>query len=192
MTTRERGPAPHEAPPEQSSRHPAADHGQRSPRPRPTPAVERGQASTPAGHPPFPFLLDEETDLNVLDAVRRLIGWARTVEAPAFGSLEWLELPTTDPRWKAALVRAAVAWWAAENDLGLPASPERLDRLVGAELKAASLDVHAAMTEQGEFRRDHVHHSVLARRRTRPTSRPEDHPGGPVPVWGPRDGGWAA
>lgn len=155
------------------------------------PTVERGHGGTSTSHPPFLFLLDEETDLDVLAAVRDLIGWARTVEAPRFGSREWFELSTGDSRWKAALVRAAAAWWAAENDLDLPASPERMDRAVAVELRDASRAVHQAMAERGEFRRDHTPRHVLALRRVLPASRPEDYPGGPVPAWGPDGGGRA-
>jgi hypothetical protein len=31
--------------------------------------------------------------------------------APTFGSREWTELDPADPRWTAATVRAALAWW---------------------------------------------------------------------------------
>lgn len=154
-----------------------------------TPPLSAEQRS----HPPFLFLLDEEgPDLDVLAAVRDLIGWTRTVEAPRFGSREWLELGRDDPRWKAALVLAAAAWWAADNDLGLPASRERIDQAVAVELKDASLAVHQAMAEQGEFRRAHTPNRVLAARRALPATRPGDHPGGPVPAWGPDGGGRVA
>lgn len=188
MTANERGPAVNEAPPE-SKRRVTADHCEPIPRHRSAAAAEHEHRIAPTAHPPLPLLPDAaDLDLDVHVAIQDLLGWARTVQtAPRFGPREWLELPANDPRWKAALLLAGIAWWAAENGLGLPASPKRLHRLVGAELKVAALDVHAAVTEQGGFRRDHVAHAVLTRRRALAASRPEDHPGGSVPVWGPDD-----
>lgn len=125
-------------------------------------------------------LLDDERDeLEVLAAVA---AWSQPFlrgDAPIFGSPEWLDLDAADHRRTAAVVRAALAWWRCGDPID-----EDQARLDLAGLRQASWAVSGRLGAS-----DGVYRPTMAelqrRRRQLLEPRPKDHPGGPVPLWGP-------
>ena len=152
------------------------------------PSHDVGPVGPVVAHDPG-LMADDSLPLpaNDLAAVHGAFWAAVAVGGPEFGTAEWAALDPDDPRAWAATVRGAFCWWAAEHDLGLPASRERLDALVEqevtCELKAAAVAVSQEMSRQST--RPGPPHAELQRRRALPIERAGDHPGGPVPAWGP-------
>jgi hypothetical protein len=116
-------------------------------------------------------------DTQTLFAVAR---WARPFlaedDVPAFGSPEWVALGPHDPRFAAAVVRAALAWWRAGEPL------EVLETAYAAE------GMKRALAEAGPYNRDSLvkvmkTFAELDQDRHLPARRPTDHPGGPVAAW---------
>lgn len=126
-------------------------------------------------------------ELSDSDTLLAVAGWAHPFleldDVPVFGSAEWLALDLTDQRRAAAVVRAALAWWGA----GEPADQ--------VETAYRAQAMKRAMAEAGPFSRTGVRDAMvspdvptfaeLEEHRWLADHRPEDHPGGPVELWGP-------
>lgn len=135
----------------------------------------RPDGSAPARH----CVLDEPDDLEVMAAVG---AWARPFlrgDAPVFASPEWLAMDPADPRRAAAVVRAALTWWRCGDPLD-----ENQARMDLAAVRQASWEISGRLGSS-----DGVYRPTMAelqrRRRHLLEPRPNDHPGGPVSLWGP-------
>lgn len=157
-----------------NERRPAGGHGTPSPTSH-RQAASHHDSSVPARH----CVLDERDELAILAAVG---AWSRPFlrgDAPVFASPEWLAMDPADPRRAAAVVRAALAWWRCGDPID-----EDQARLDLAGLRQASWAVSGRLGAS-----DGVYRPTMAelqrRRRQLLEPRPKDHPGGPVPLWGP-------
>jgi hypothetical protein len=81
-----------------------------------------------------------------LDAVHQVIGraWDRLGEPPIYGSDEWAALEPTDPRWLAAIVRAAEAHRIESTPQAITDQLVHEHRVVARRMRLASYDVAAA------------------------------------------------
>ena len=124
--------------------------------------------------------LDPDGELDVLAEVARRTMPYLEGDAPVFGSPEWLALEAGDPRVTQAVVRAALAWWRMAEPL------EDLEaRAAAAEDKASAVAISTAIRDSRRSGVYYATYAELVRRRTSPTTRDGDFPGGRVNAWGP-------